>query len=131
MKTNRLEGALSLGEYIQALRCNFVTGEMSVKRIIRKFNLGHLFVGIAAIMAALLSGNAQAVPAFARQTGQNCLACHAGGNFPELTPYGRLFKLTGYTIGKRTIPLSLMAKASYTYEVTINRIRPRINICGA
>lgn len=55
------------------------------------------------------SVNAHAVPAFARQTGQNCVACHAGGQFPELTPYGRLFKLTGYTIGQRALPLSMMA----------------------
>ncbi|SFD09176.1 cytochrome C [Collimonas sp. OK412] len=55
-----------------------------------------------------------ALPAFARQTGQNCVACHAGGQFPELTAYGRLFKLTGYTIGTRTIPLSAMAVASFT-----------------
>ncbi|HUW27696.1 MAG TPA: cytochrome C, partial [Sulfuriferula sp.] len=46
---------------------------------------------------------------FARQTGQNCVACHAGGQFPELTPYGRLFKLTGYTIGQRELPLAAMA----------------------
>ncbi|MHB8473132.1 MAG: cytochrome C [Gammaproteobacteria bacterium] len=55
------------------------------------------------------SVNAYALPAFARQTGQNCVACHAGGQFPELTPYGRLFKLTGYTIGQRALPLSMMA----------------------
>jgi hypothetical protein len=53
-----------------------------------------------------------ALPIFNRQTGQNCVACHAGGQFPELTPYGRLFKLTGYTIGKRTVPLSAMAVIS-------------------
>lgn len=55
---------------------------------------------------------AHALPAFARQTGQNCVACHAGGQFPELTSYGRLFKLTGYTIGTRSVPLSLMGVAS-------------------
>ncbi|MHB1175717.1 MAG: cytochrome C [Sulfuriferula sp.] len=49
------------------------------------------------------------MPSFARQTGQNCVACHAGGQFPELTPYGRLFKLTGYTIGQRALPLAAMA----------------------
>ena len=55
----------------------------------------------------------RALPAFNRQTGQNCVACHAGGQFPELTPYGRLFKLTGYTIGQRnTIPLAVMALVS-------------------
>ncbi|HET9114424.1 MAG TPA: cytochrome C [Burkholderiales bacterium] len=109
MKTNGLDRAFSLGVYIQSLSSLFIKGEISAPRlIIRKLNLGRLFVGLAALMVALLSGNAQAVPAFARQTGQNCLACHAGGNFPELTPYGRLFKLTGYTIGKRTIPLAVM-----------------------
>lgn len=42
------------------------------------------------------------------------MACHAGGQFPELTPYGRLFKLTGYTIGSRTIPFSVMGVFDYT-----------------
>lgn len=67
------------------------------------------------LMAGLLgafSTTASGLPLFARQTGQNCVACHAGGQFPELTPYGRLFKLTGYTIGQRTVPLSAMVLAS-------------------
>ena len=38
-----------------------------------------------------------AVPSFARQTGMNCVACHT--SFPELTPFGREFKLNGYTLG--------------------------------
>jgi hypothetical protein len=38
-----------------------------------------------------------AVPSFARQTGQPCATCHTA--FPELTPYGREFKLRGYTAG--------------------------------
>jgi len=50
-----------------------------------------------------------ALPAFANQTGQNCIACHAGGQYPELTPYGRMFKLTGYTIGERGLRASVMA----------------------
>src|SRR5665213_613334 len=45
---------------------------------------------------------AQALPSYARQTGQQCAACHNG--FPELTPYGRLFKLNGYTFGGGTSP---------------------------
>lgn len=61
---------------------------------------------------------AHALPAFARQTGQNCVACHAGGQFPELTSYGRLFKLTGYTIGTRSVPLSVMGVVSYTKSST-------------
>jgi hypothetical protein len=58
--------------------------------------------------------SAQALPSFARQTGQSCVACHAGGQFPELTPYGRLFKLTGYTNGVQTNPLAAMIVGDYT-----------------
>ena len=42
------------------------------------------------------AGNSFAVPSFARQTGMACQACHTV--FPELTPFGRLFKLNAYTI---------------------------------
>lgn len=66
------------------------------------------------LLLAGWAGPAQAIPAFNRQTGQNCVACHAGGQYPELTPYGRLFKLTGYTIGQRALPLSAMAVLSAT-----------------
>ena len=44
----------------------------------------------------LMIGNARATPAFARQTGLACSACHTV--FPELTPMGRRFKLGGYTL---------------------------------
>jgi hypothetical protein len=66
-------------------------------------------LGTAALLVPL---DAQALPSFARQTGQNCVACHAGGQYPELTPYGRMFKMTGYTIGERTVPLSVMGVAN-------------------
>ena len=59
-------------------------------------------------LSIVLPQDAQALPVFARQTGQNCVSCHAGGQFPELTPYGRLLKLTGYTIGARTLPFAVM-----------------------
>src|SRR5579862_10013280 len=41
--------------------------------------------------------SAQALPSFARQTGQPCGACHT--DFAGLTPYGRRFKIGGYTYG--------------------------------
>ena len=67
------------------------------------------------LLAGLLPMDAQAIPLFARQTGQNCVACHAGGQFPELTPYGRKFKLTGYTMGNRVeVPLAMMGTVSAT-----------------
>ena len=47
-------------------------------------------------LAAIMSIQAQAVPSFARQTGMACSACHM--IFLELTPFGRSFKLNGYTL---------------------------------
>src|ERR1019366_6406289 len=40
---------------------------------------------------------ANALPSYARQTGQPCGPCHT--DVPGLTPYGRKFKLLGYTVG--------------------------------
>jgi hypothetical protein len=83
---------------------------------------------------ALLCGLAptsHAVPSFARQTGMACAACHTV--FPELTPFGREFKLNGYvldnikqitgidTSSRATLslnqipPISLMLQVSYTH----------------
>jgi len=41
--------------------------------------------------------SAYALPSFARQTGQPCGSCHT--DFAGLTPYGRRFKIGGYTFG--------------------------------
>lgn len=73
-----------------------------------------VFLAASLLLGLGVCGSAMAVPSFARQTGQSCVACHAGGQYPELTPYGRLFKLTGYTMGERTNPLALMAVVSNT-----------------
>jgi hypothetical protein len=68
-----------------------------------------------AVLALLAAGPALAVPAFAVQTGLSCQACHVGGFGPQLTSYGREFKLRGYTqrSGAFTTPFSAMAVASY------------------
>jgi hypothetical protein len=39
---------------------------------------------------------ARGIPSFSRQTGLACSACHY--QFPQLTPFGRLFKLNGYSL---------------------------------
>ena len=54
-------------------------------------------VAIVLAMLILAQQPAQALPSYARQTGQPCGACHT--DFPALTPFGRRFKLFGYTIG--------------------------------
>lgn len=88
-------------------------------RLMFKIQIQHWFTRFTGVAVALLVWlgltpfDAQALPAFARQTGQNCVSCHAGGQFPELTPYGRMFKLTGYTIGARALPFSVMGVVNY------------------
>jgi hypothetical protein len=87
-------------------------------------------VAMASSGLLLAPGSAQAVPSFARQTGMACEACHTV--FPELTPFGRRFKLNAYTVDnlpqvsgmtpsrEQTLalnqlpPLSFMLQASYT-----------------
>src|SRR6476469_7539259 len=81
----------------------------------------------AAMGLMLIAPAAHAIPAFNRQTGQNCVACHAGGQFPELTPSGRLFKLTGYTIGQRALPLAVMGVASYNKTRSTSSPDPNVD----
>lgn len=94
-------------------------------------NARSLLVGAAVLSAVVLSArDVHAVPSFARQTGLACSACHTV--FPELTPFGRTFKLHGYTTQamkeleeagtdqapplniNRTFPLSVMFQSSIT-----------------
>ena len=72
------------------------------------------------LLAVLLlcPGLAQAVPSFAEQTGQPCAACHVGAFGPQLTKFGRDFKLNGYVAGdgkKHGPPLAVTIQASFTH----------------
>lgn len=67
---------------------------------------------------ALQSPRADAVPSYARQTQQPCSGCHVGGFGPQLTPFGRQFKLSGYTLkvgDDAKLPLSAMMVESFTH----------------
>jgi hypothetical protein len=104
----------------------------------------YIFGGAGACALVLVAGlslnpgPASALPSFARQTGQPCATCH-NGYFPQLTPYGRQFKLNGYTAGGTRcrdsvaadptpqIPISVMLEATYThiqkdlFDLPVNR----------
>lgn len=83
---------------------------------------------IAPFMILSCAASAWAVPSFARQTGLSCNVCHYDP--PELTPFGRWFKLHAYelvdhtkqnTVGDgkslqllRVLPLSAMFQTSDT-----------------
>lgn len=77
-------------------------------RLARSIAVGLAIIGLSASGAA-------AVPSFAAQTGQPCNVCHVGGLGPQLTPFGRNFKMRGYTA--RTVsfnvPLAAFALTSY------------------
>ncbi len=85
----------------------------SIWRRARQWLAGPALLAIAFATA----NSAHAVPSYARQTGQDCAACHIGAFGPQLTPYGIKFKIGGYTdsdgkAGK--VPLSGMVVADYT-----------------
>jgi hypothetical protein len=56
-----------------------------------------LFATYALMSAALWAPQAHAIPAFARQVGMACSACHYQ-HFPVLNSFGRAFKAGGYTM---------------------------------
>jgi hypothetical protein len=84
---------------------------------------------IAALAGA--TAPALAVPSFARQTGLACSACHT--IFPELTPFGREFKLNGYVLDnlrqitgetmqrRQTLSLNQLAPISAMLQVSYTR----------
>src|SRR6516164_972519 len=81
----------------------------------------HAFVFVELLCAAAASlfvsaGPAAALPAYARPTGQPCAVCHTV--FPELTPFGRRFKIGGYTLRGgdwKGPPLAAMYMTGFTH----------------
>jgi len=79
---------------------------------------GFIATTAAALVLILIAEPARAVPDLAAQTGQPCTACHVGGYGPQLTPFGRAFKIGGYTQRggegwQSYMPLSAMVLTSF------------------
>lgn len=75
----------------------------------------------SAVLALWVSGQAHALPSYARQTGMDCAACHVGGYGPQLTPAGVRFKIGGYTDSdgqEGKVPLSGMVVGSWSHTKT-------------
>ena len=95
----------------------------------------HLGNGVlAAAIVAFFPTLARAVPAFAQQTGQPCATCHIGAFGPQLTAFGRAFKIGGYTQTggdtKPLIPFALMLLGSYN-NTTKGQGAPAANNYGS
>ena len=88
-----------------------------------------VIVVFAVLALSFLPPNARAVPSFQRQTGLSCNVCHT--IWPQLTPFGRSFKLGGYTMskpGEQTLPIAAMVQASFTSQKGLsNRVDPYDN----
>ena len=101
-------------------------------------------IGLSFLANLLCAPPAPAVPSYARQTGMTCAACHTV--FPELTPFGREFKLNGYvldnikqvtgidTSNRSTLALNAIAPISLMLQISYTRTSsalPDANITGA
>ena len=70
---------------------------------------------VAVLVTGLSAPPAVSLPLYARQTGQTCATCHTA--FLELTPFGRRFKLGGYTLGGgdwKGPPFAIMLQPTFT-----------------
>ncbi len=89
---------------------------------------GKIFCSLAVLFAfaVLLFApqKAEAIPAFARQTGQNCTACHFQ-HFPNLTSYGRNFKGGGFTQvgGQSLLEGDMLSLPSVLNAALVTKIR--------
>jgi len=83
-----------------------------------KFAVAHALFSFAFWLG--FSAPSHAVPSFARQTGMACQACHTV--FPELTPFGRAFKLNAYQIDN--LPQVQGITSSKEYELLLNQVPP-------
>jgi len=89
-------------------------------------------LGTCAFLLILIYNNAAfAVPAFSRQTGMECAACHVGSFGPQLTNFGRQFKLNGYVWGEvKSLTKGLSAMAYGGFEHTNTDLRKGIELTG-
>src|SRR6266702_8732886 len=76
-----------------------------------------LVAAFFAVIATMFATPARTLPSFARQTGQPCGTCHT--DFAGLTPYGRRFKINGYTNGGGQYRTTL-----FPFDDSIDKQRP-------
>ena len=90
----------------------------------KKIILSAASLAVAAVASVSVAPTtSEAIPAFARQTGSACLACHFQ-SFPTLAAYGRAFKMGGMTDSARDMVedehLSIPATLNWTVMVRPN-----------
>lgn len=84
---------------------------------------------LAASLLSLIPGRALAIPAFARQTGMSCTACHDA--WPRLNDFGERFRDRGYRTNEdadkgvwhalESVPISFRTGVVYQYTATTHQ----------
>lgn len=97
--------------------------------------MNKIILSLAGVLAAIaFAPEASAVPAFARQTGMACSACHFQ-KFPVLNKFGQAFKASGYTMmgaqakiegEELSIPATLNTAVLFTANYTKDARTPRV-----
>jgi len=94
-------------------------------------------LGVLGVATGAVAPAARAIPSFARQTKMPCSTCHT--QFPELTEFGRMFKLNGYTLsaiekieaqdsaGRQELSLNLMPIVSIMAQASLTELQKRMN----
>lgn len=93
-----------------------------------------MWVMLVASTLIVIPKTAEAVPSFARQTGQPCAACHTQA--PRLNQFGREFKISGYRMSAQpiiaganileTMPIGGRLRGDINYNTEANETRPTV-----
>ena len=98
------------------IKKNGCTPTGKLKAMLHRWRVGiSRFICVLGVMV-LFPSMAHAVPSFARQTGLQCILCHTA--YPQLTPFGRDFKLNGYVLSdekSKLPPVAVMLMPSFTH----------------
>ena len=87
-----------------------------MNRVDRGLRAAGAFLALAVAALILNPSGAYATPGFARQAGLACEACHTV--FPELTPFGRLFKFNAYVFSNVRQLQDINEKSQSTLALT-------------
>ena len=87
--------------------------------IARQVSIWFRILPLSLALLLPLAKPARAIPPFAAQAGMPCHQCHIGAYGPQLTPFGRAFKIGGYTLTGGEgwvshVPLAIMVQLTFT-----------------
>lgn len=102
----------------------------------KSFLVAFMFAFVAVSTAVMMPSKSEAIPAFARQVGMACSACHFQ-HFPKLNAFGRAFKLGGFTdVGEQELieddhmSLPVVMNTAFVTKVRYQKSSPVVAAVG-